>query len=102
MELKPRTFAKTVTTAGTRERLTTSNKAVASVVLQAESSNTGVVYVGDSQVSASNGIALNASNTIAFTNDDLGSSDAKISMKDIWLDVSVSTDGVMAIYLERV
>ncbi len=101
MELKPRTFRKTVTTAGTRERLTSSGKAVPSVVLQAESSNTGVVYVGDNQVSSTNGIELNANDSMTLTNDDLGSSDAKISLKDIWLDVSVGTDGVNVMYEER-
>ena len=101
MELKPRTFRKTVTTAGTREQLTTSGKAVPAVIIQAESTNTGIVYVGDNQVSSTNGIELNANDSITLTNDDMGSSDAKISLKDIWLDVSVGTDGVNVMYEER-
>jgi hypothetical protein len=61
------------------------------------------VYVGDDQVSSTSyGIALSAGESIEISNDDLGWADAKISLKDIWLDVGTSTEGVSAMYAERI
>lgn len=48
---------KTVTTAGTRVQLQTNTLKVG-VIIQALSTNTGLIYVGDSAVSASNGFEL--------------------------------------------
>jgi hypothetical protein len=101
MILAPKVLSKTVATAGTREQLTTANLRVASVVIQASPSNTGIVYVGDNQVSSSVGIALNANSSITFSNDDLGEGDAKIALNKIWVDVSVGGEGVSILYLER-
>ena len=101
--VKIRHFMSAVTTAGTRERLTTSNLKVASAMIKAEASNTGIVYIGDDQVSATDyGVDLSAGDTIELTSDDLGWADAKILLNNVWLDVSVSTDGVSVTYFERV
>jgi len=104
MALKPHCFMKAVTTAGTAERLTTSNIVVPSVQIQAEvaSANTGDVYIGDSAVSATNyGLCLSSGDVQTFNAEQLGWGKAQISLKDIWLDVSVSTEGVSCLYLER-
>ena len=102
MYLKPYAFLKTVTAAAAQERLTTSNVQVPAVVITAERSNTGYVYVGDKEVSSTQyGADLSAGDSIRILAADYGWADAKISLKDIWLDVSVSGDGVSAMYLER-
>ena len=101
MLLKPRVFSKTIAAAGTKEQLTTSELKVPDVTIQAKSINTGTVYIGDNQVSSSLGIELVAGDSIALQNDDLGSADAKISLRNIWLDVSVNGEGVTVLYLER-
>ncbi len=101
MILKPYAFSKVVAAAGTRERLVDSNLQAPVITLQAENSNTGTVYVGGETVSSSVGIELTAGDNITFNAIELGLANAIISFKDIWLDVSVSTDGVKAIYLER-
>jgi hypothetical protein len=100
--LKISHFKRFVTTAATRVPLTTANLKVPSVTIQAEVSNTGQVYVGDSSVSATNcGIELDSGDSITIDAASLGSTDALISLSDIWLDVSVSTDGVWCMYLGR-
>ena len=67
MIVRPFHFMKTVTTAGTREQLTTSERHVTSVVIQSEANNTGYVYVGGSSVSSSNYFAvLAASATLSI------------------------------------
>jgi hypothetical protein len=102
MYLKIRHLTKTVTTAGTRERLTTSDLKVPAVLIQAEVSNTGQVYVGDNQVSSSScGIELDSGDSITLSAASMGWANGQISLKDIWLDVEVSTDGVWCTYLER-
>jgi len=104
MALKPYCFVKTVADTATPERLTTSNIVVPSVQLQAElvTANTGYVYVGDSAVSASNyGLCLAAGDVVSFNAEELGWGKAQISLKDIWLCVSVNGDGVACLYLER-
>ena len=102
MQLKPHGFLKTVTTAGTQERLTTSNRVAPAVLLQAELTNTGYIYVGDSEVSSTNyGVCLAAGDVYTLSAEELGWGRAQISLKDIWLDNSVSTDGVSCMTLER-
>jgi len=102
MKLIPKAFLKTIGTVGAQERLTPSDLLVPSVQLQAERSNTGSVYVGDSQVSSTNyGVELQAGDVITLSAKDLGWGDAEISLRDIWLDVSVAGDGVAAIFLDR-
>jgi len=101
--VKPRCFTKAVTTAGTREQLTTAELYAPAVLIQAEVSNTGQVYVGDKAVSSANtGIELDSGDSITLSASDLGWTGALISLKDIWLDVSVSTDGVWCTYLQEV
>ena len=103
MYLKPHCFLSTVAAAGTEERLTDSGIRVPAVILQAIRGNTGYVYVGDNQVSSTNyGIDLGAGDPVTISSEDFGMGKADISLKDIWLDVSVSGDGVSVFYLEMV
>lgn len=83
---------KTVTTAGTRVTLASST-ACKQVIITAETDNTGLVVVGGSTVVASlatrQGIPLAAGDSIAFEIDNLA---------DVYLDSTVSTDGVTFVY----
>ena len=104
LKLKPHCFVKTVAATDTAERLTTSNIVVPSAQIQAElvTANTGYVYIGDSEVSPTNyGLCMAAGDVASFNAEQLGWGKAQISLKDIWLRVSVNTDGVSCIYLER-
>lgn len=56
---------KTVTTAGTRVTLA-SSQAVKSVTIKALSTNTGFIYVGDTSVASTNGFQLSAGETISM------------------------------------
>lgn len=103
---KLRSFAVDATTAGTRKRLTVANILTPWVMLQALAANSGSIHVGDSTVSATNGINLNVPNMAGA---DLVTDHVifdihpdKISLRDIWIDTSNSGDDVMVTYLERV
>src|SRR3990167_361446 len=102
MRVKLSHFRKFVTTAGTREQLTTAGRNVQDVTIQVESDNTGRVYVGDSLVSSSNCFAsLGAGSSATISGADFGLADAMIDLTEIWLDVGTSTDGVFCGYVER-
>lgn len=75
---------KNVTTAGTRVTLA-SSQAVKSVTIKAKKANTGVIYVGDTSVSSSNGFALDPGETVSL---DLA------NLNTVNLDASVSGEGV--------
>ncbi len=82
--------SKTVTAAGTRERLisTANNVSAKSVTIVAKESNTGLVYVGDDTVASSNSPNLNPGDSIKIDDD------GPFNLSDIYLDVSVAADGV--------
>lgn len=90
---------KTVTAAGTREPLAL-NLSVRAVTIRALSTNTDLVYVGDTTVAAAVSYTLKPGETfsIALTDDEyrLG---AAINLNRIWLDVAVSGEGVCYSYV---
>ena len=102
MYFKPHGFLKEVALTTARERLTTAETKVPAVVITGEVSNTGRIYVGDSQVSSTNyGADLGPGDSTIMSAAEMGWAGANISLKDIWLVPSVNTDGVAALYLER-
>jgi len=104
MNIKPLCFLSTVGTATTQERLTPLDLTVGAVLITAERSNTGYVYIGDENVSSTHyGADLSAGDSIRMTAIDFGyEAGTQISLTDIWLDVSVSGDGVSVMYMEEV
>lgn len=103
--LKPYVFRKAVTTAGTQERLSDSNIKCSYVRIQPEDSNTGVMFVGDSQVSSTLGIELMisaAAGVRSATHLELFAVDNDlISLKDIWVDAATSADEVQVFCMRR-
>lgn len=75
---------KTVTTAGTRVALA-SSQAVKSVVIKALQTNTGYIYVGDSSVASTNGFQLLAGDTVSL---DIA------NLSTVNIDSSVNGEGV--------
>lgn len=95
------TGIQTVTTSGTRVQLTAASPtppaSCISLTVQAKSSNTGTIYVGGSNVSASSkiGVALvNGATPAAAAYFSPSSTTALYSTGAVWLDATVSGDGV--------
>jgi hypothetical protein len=80
---------KTVTTAGTAERISTTQSGVTSIVIRAETTNTGQIFVGDADVASTDNAGLDAGESLSMP---LWLS--PISLTNIWIDASMSTDGV--------
>ena len=102
MYLKPKVFRKTVTTAGTRERLTQADIKTPVVTIQADPANSNNIYIGDDQVASTNGLELDALDSITMSAHEMGFASAMISLKEIYIDSDTSTEGVSVLYLERV
>lgn len=87
VEVAPTTIyngKKTVTTAGTRVTLA-SSQAVKSVTIKALSTNTGIIYVGDTSVASTNGFQLSPGETLSL---DIA------NLNTVNLDASVSGESV--------
>lgn len=112
MYLKPGCFVKTVASNTVRERLTISDLRPVWVRIQPEDDNGDAtpMYIGDSQVSATNGLELDINLTTTAKRDsatyiEFGSTmdgALPISLKDIWVLSGTSGDGVIVFYLEQV
>ncbi len=81
---------KTVAAAGTRERLVAlaQNVSVKAVTLVAKQSNTGVVYAGNDTVANNNAPPLNPGDAVRISGDE------PFNLSDLFLDVSVSGEGI--------
>lgn len=87
----PVTGQKTVTTAGTRVQLTTTNTGTHTVVIRALLGNTAgaKIYVGGSNVSSSNGLELGPGDAVTIVTGNLA---------NIYLDASTNTQSVSYLY----
>ena len=80
-------FEKTVTAAGTAETLHAA-KRVKSVVVKAKTSNTGVVFIGGSDIASTTNDGLSPGDIIDIA------PNGWMDLKDLFIDVSVSAEGV--------
>ncbi len=80
---------KTVTAAGTAERLSDDQVVNVPVIVKALPGNTDVVYVGNDgagNVTSSNGLPLSAGDAVVFS--------FVSNFREIWLDAAVNSEGV--------
>lgn len=89
--------AVTISSAGTRQQITTSNIAAMSVIIQADSLNTGKIYIGDSTVTSSNGIELSAGDSFILNPEFLG--EREVTLSDIYVDTETNDNIARIQYL---
>src|SRR5512146_2249253 len=80
----------TVTTAGTRVALSSSQKLVSAVMLIAWSTNTGRIYYGGVDVASTTQLGLLAGESVTFQ----GTEEYPFDLASIYLDSSVNGEGV--------
>jgi len=81
---------KTVTAAGTAELLITTDPVNYILIIKALSTNTGLIYVGNSDVDSTNGFVLSASEETLIV--------IKEGQLNIYIDSSVNGEGVSYLY----
>lgn len=94
-----KSFKKAVTTAGTRVQLTATVTNAYGLRIKAIKANTGHIYVGDSTVSATVGDFLEPAETLSSV-PSFDSQSIPVDLTQIWLDSSVSGEGVSVSYWE--
>ena len=94
-------FLRTVTTAGTRVAVSASGLYAAQVALRAPAGNSGVIFVGGSDVSSANGWSLAAGDTLSYGDLRNGEMSQQVNMSLIWIDASVNGEGIQVIYSKQ-
>lgn len=105
-EITPTNVTKTVTTAGTRVQVTSSSaEKPASIYFEALATNTGVIYIGLSDVSSTKYIARVAAGVgFGLSTDSNGAarvSGTNLRLSDFWLDAGTSGDKIQVTALPR-
>lgn len=91
----------TVATAGTRVALKSSPTWAAGLLLSAPAANTGVIYIGDSSVDATNGYVMAAGDSVSLR-DLFGDDDGIVNLASIYVDAALDGDKVTVAYLEGI
>lgn len=90
-----------IPTAGTRVQISASETPIDSVVIQAQASNTGLVWVGDSDVAANRGIELSPGQAITLTAETIGKAGDEYILSDVWVDTATNGNDVNVAYSKR-
>jgi hypothetical protein len=101
MKFVLKSAAKTVTTAGTRVALSTTQVWARGLQISAPAANAGVVYIGDITVAASNGLSLAAGSSVSLAAlfKDIDNMIA-LNLASIYVDSATNGDKVTLVYLE--
>ncbi len=95
---KFKSIEKVVTTAGTRVALSSSKLMAHPVIIQACSTNGGLVYVGGVDVAAANGYALAASAQVILGDMANGGANELVNLADVYVDAAANGYCVRVLY----
>jgi len=102
MPAKMKTLAVvTVASAGTAEQITSAAIPSTGIIVQADTANTGLIYVGDSTVDSSNGLELEAGETFSITAEEIGRSNDEIILNDVFIDAQIDGDSARVQFFGR-
>jgi len=97
--LKPLHGITNVAAAGTEVRLTATPTLVSKVLIVAKDGNTGNIFVGGALVSSTSyGVTLTAGESVSLSAGDVQAEVGLIDLSTIWIDCSVSGEGVSYLY----
>jgi hypothetical protein len=92
---------KAVTLATIPEQITTSDIPCSTVIFQAQDSNTGLTYVGDSSVGAQLGVALDPGEVFSISADQSGRNGEELLLSDFWVDAENDGNVLKISYIKR-
>lgn len=93
---------KTVTTAGTRVALSSSQIFIRNLVIQANPLNSGNIFVGGSNVASTNGVILTPGASFQIEAPEMGMGGADdLDLSDIYIDSAQNNDTVRIAYLKH-
>jgi len=101
MAAQLKTFSKNVAIAGTAERLSDVDLFVRELAIQAKL-NVNNIYVGGSDVTAANGIALTPFKSFVLTDMVVGRGEEEyVNLKDVWINADTGGEGAIVLYVVR-
>ncbi len=93
--------AKSVTTAGTRVQMTTSEIPVISVTIQASTANTNGLWVGDDAVAVARGVRVAAGQSYTMSSEAVGRGGEEFLLSDIYFDSDANGNTGWISYVKR-
>lgn len=95
-----KSLQKIVVTAGTQLPLSATSIQAYSVKIKALAANSGIIYIGDLNVSAANGFALAAGQELDLSASALPSNPGlALDLSQVYVDASASADAVCVVYV---
>jgi len=92
----------TVTTAGTRVQVSTTDLLVKKVIIAGHAANTGHIFLGTSNVSSTVGLQLKVGAPPLVLGDiEIGGRDDFFNLKDMWIDSSVNGEKLSILYFSE-
>lgn len=92
---------KTVTTAGTRVQVSTTDLYVSKIIVAGHAANTGHIYLGTVAVSSAVGLQLKVGAApIAIGDIEIAGKDDMFNLKNMYVDASVSGEKVSILYFQ--
>lgn len=91
----------TVAAAGTAVTISATEIPVTSVIIEADASNTGNIYIGDSSVDATNGITAVPGESINVSTDDIPRQADEFILSDIFVDADTNDNKARIAYVKR-
>jgi len=98
---KVKQFTKTVASAGTAEPLSATDLFSYSIEIAALDTNTGKVYVGDSDVDSTTAAGLDAGKAITMSGPLINGNQYEIRVDQIYVDAATNGEGVSITYLAK-
>jgi hypothetical protein len=100
--ISPKHLDKDVAAAGTAVPLINVQTLAMTLVIQAKSTNSGLVYIGDSTVSAASyGASISAGNSVSIEMPLHGGHTLEVDLSEIYIDAGTNDDGVTVLYYQR-
>lgn len=96
---KYKSIEKLVATAGTRVALSSTKLMSSHVLIKARPNNSGIVYVGGSDVAAANGYHLAANAEVKLSDLIAPNSNELLNLADVYIDAATNGDGVRVLYV---
>lgn len=90
-----------LTVAGTRQQVSATSIRCTTVIFSAKKANLGKLYIGDSSVSATRGVELEAGESVAFTADQNGRDGDEFDLSDFWFDGGTTGDDLGVAYVKN-
>jgi hypothetical protein len=87
-----------IPTAGTRVQITATETYTTTVMLQAAVANVGNIFIGDSSVSSTRGLALSPGQVLTLTADLINRGQESLNIADLYVDTATNSNNLWVSY----